>query len=476
MFPLDLYASPTAVAQVYTVLQGELGLAVYTPNEGVQTEKDHVYLFSPDATSCVVVACRVRLNPLIPVEEQQQPLLGKLQSTVAATMAHFDRPEDLSDRLHEMLYSTALPAWVHAVTEVYQQAAAEGDVLSYLRQRLPTAETPLLQVEWYVMGGVRMELSAAPVLEGIWKTFFPPSPKPKTKGEKVERPLSSLLKSEVSIADVMAHYEGELVSLTMRHRLQEDGVCCWSFDTFMAPWRLDTQRISRRYANAACFGLLLQVSGVTPGDEEGGRCWPAEVAAGRRGYVMGTFRGMLIEDYRWLCPLEKDQSAVEQDGDHSLRLVRNTVQTEKVKSLVEKSASPFLSLSLLSGDGETVRLTLKEFVQRFLEAVRTNNTLLYSATSEGGKPNNNNQYMGSLSLLPLILRRKAAFVHSTGQEEDAPLEWWQRDFEEDLDAIPADTFLGFSTTPHCEPPDFPELMRSHFKMREATSSCDLFVP
>ncbi|KPA75518.1 hypothetical protein ABB37_08414 [Leptomonas pyrrhocoris] len=596
--PAKASATTAATQQmVQVVLQGEAGLVVAAPppppppppataprtggSSGVDppvetvTKMDEAvmetpFLLSPDATSCVLVACRVTLHPVwqraaetctsLPALQAAFPgdasaraaLLRACLCTSTACMIHLDRTAGVTAALQEMVWAGALPAFVHAVHEHYRRiyatstlssSSSPAGALRLLHETLQAvsravgcssapssgrsaeeagaalpapASAPLLHVDWYVVGGIRMKECAAPVLAAVFRAFFPRSPAPPPTPSS---PASAvLLQEQVELQSVLgcSAEPGEEFVLRLAHRLREEGQCFWSFNTTFQPWCVDPNP-KKRYAYPMTWGLLLSVAT--------GHCWPATVQPGTRMIPLQDVRGIAAQHgYRWITPLESDSAhdAVgagphrHRDGhasnakmdesvkhgqregvaevcDGGLVVVCNTVPSETVAQRMNTMASAvppeqrlWSEFQVYRGSGTSspsssrMLLSLASYVRTALarqEAWWARRTS--AATAAAVAP--------SLQrVLPVLLRRHGT-ASSTGSGQDNKSEEeggkeeglrWDRlsaDVMMDVLSQPQINFLSSSTTPHCEPPDFCDLVRNQLLWHASVSSADVFV-
>ncbi|ORC85438.1 uncharacterized protein TM35_000351820, partial [Trypanosoma theileri] len=249
-----------------------------------------------------------------------------------------------------------------------------------------------------------------PVLSAIFGAFFAKEREKSDAscspcGRRHDPAQDHLLKpvfylSEVLGVDGSALERGNPVHI--EHCLREDGSCFWSFNTVLRPWELG--RPGALYSCAACWGLLLDVGG--------GGCWPVMVKPGMRKYPLAALRHTLVQrGYRWTCPLEREGG---------LRVCFGTSSSQ---------AARYFGVATDSVLSECLVLSLSGYVDMFLERYETD------AASEDG---------ASLRSAPVLIRRGV---------------WKRQVLDENLHLIPDDFFLRFSTTPHCEPPDFVAIMR-----------------
>jgi hypothetical protein len=561
---------------VQVVLQAEAGLVVACPSPlhsngaaaGVKDAKfcatrtvddDAVcvapFLLSPDATSCVLVACRVTLHPSLfaavaaaqqgtssmtslSVLQERYPtdyekrlcFLRTCVGTATASMAHLDRAAGTSSVLEEMVWSSAIPAFAHAVHRHYEQLYAAVDATpaaalqfleETLRAALPRCEAslPLLHVDWYVVGGIRMKKSAAPVLEAVFRAFFPPSSS------------SSARLSDPHTSTVLLREEVEVLSLTVRvaHRLREDGQCFWSFNTTFQPWCVDPNA-RQRYAFPMAWGLLLSVST--------GQCWPATVQPGTRLIPLAEVRHIVTEvGYRWITPLASDRNhcqprtarrhvdkhkregegrteeEAEEEGDDTgatgagLIVACNTVPSDTVVQRMHKlacvvppeqrlwsefhaCASPTTTTTPAvkeeGGSSSAVPSTMSLTLARYVRTMMSRQEAWWAArrlsraaaTSEAATTSASSPQpqLPLLRVFPVLLRRYFTKCER-GQQKDEVVDWARLPWELVKDALtqPKTHLLRTSTTPHCEPPDFCDLIRNQLLWRASVSPNEVFV-
>ncbi|CBZ23278.1 uncharacterized protein [Leishmania mexicana MHOM/GT/2001/U1103] len=518
-------------------------------------------LFSPDATSCVLVACRVALH------EGWQSLIassaagasrfaGACGRTAAAAMAHLDREDGVAEMLHQLVWDSAVPAVLHAVHQHYatcmnatsvrgshessdDTASCTASVMT-LKDMLArlwcavappadpasTPPPPLLQVDWYVVGATRMRKSAAPVLANVFRQFFAASPVTTPTNPHLLAEEVHLNKSRPQITSVATATTACTVNVA--HRLREDGVCFWSFNTTLQPWCVEPDG-RRRYAYPMTWGLLLSVAT--------GHSWPATVHPGTRACPLREIRSLSVENgYQWVTPLSSDalhgtrRASTDFGRAGGLQLACNVVPSTTVAQRVNKSAAstpPSLRLwSALDalpapssgaerdGDGVsrqetttqttksvTATVTLASYVRTLLsrqEAWWARVRRCQMAPSEAGSLPTQvplTALSAHKRVLPLLLRRRTSFArpsparrHQHDDEEDG------RDNDDDggrgslvhwssVDAAvvrtllsrPRESLLQGSTTPHCEPPDFCDHARDGLLWRASVRPADIFV-
>ncbi|KAH8604110.1 hypothetical protein ERJ75_001752300 [Trypanosoma vivax] len=428
MFVLDGEAP-----EIMTTVQGECCLSVYSP---APTQANHggVYLMGIDATSCVNVACRVGLHPSLRRElraaSMQHNASEEVEAarhccdTFTAAMAHFDTAEGLAVVLHSMLWEVALPAWFHSATHGSRCAQSNECVFTQshhivsILQRLayPAEEnavnekrSPLLQVEWFIVGGVRCEKYTAPILTALFSTFFSPEGDP---GSEVPFHVlrSTFILSELLRCEPIAHADaGAEPSLLLDHRLREDCVCFWSLNTVLRPWELS--RDAQLFACCASWGMLLDVGT--------GGAWPATVCPGTRHYHAATLRHALVGSrYRYMCPLQCEGTLTVTNGPSTHRALAHCGGA--------RALFPCNQLCI----------NLLQFVDIFIESTGT----------ESAVDTRHRQRRCP----PILVRRG---------------EWsWNVAFDSLLQS--PDMFLLFtSTTPHCEPPDYTSVQQLAIKFR-----------
>lgn len=494
------------------------------------------FLFSPDATSCVVVACRVTLHPVWqqraardaatvdndPAARATARFLRRCASTAAAAMAHLDREAGVASMLQQLVWDSAVPAYLHAVEQHYatllrhHTAATSSyarDAVTALARLLmsmaPSDAAPLLHVDWYVVGSVRMRRFAAPVLEEVMRAFFPSTSAPTPASPRLaplaeEVPLASLLAQEAPTtqappAPAVATPSAGIETVAVAHRLREDGQCFWALNTTFQPWCVDTDA-ARRYAFPVTWGLLLSVAT--------GHAWPATAQAGCRAYPVPEVRSMCTRDgYRWLTPLSTDRP---------LKLLCNAVPTRgslaALLNVAAAAASPrqplwraFRGAPELGASSQqrcTVSVTLRSYVATLLsrqaawrrryagpqpsscsgddgaadEKEAEDDAQRRCSGGAGGDEN------APARVLPLIVRRRvpiplAASAAPPGRDEADQVKWSAPppDHVRALLAAPPAAFLQTSTTPHCEPPDFCALARSGLLWSQRVQPADVFV-
>lgn len=561
------------------------------------------FLLSPDATSCVLVACRVTLLPalqdLLSHPAAEQHALSTLQSafprdamarsrflracvrTATAGMVHLDRSHGVASTLRAMVWDSAVPAYVHAVHRHYEllfpgahkeaigpTAKGEGErkgpasALQFLQETLravcsascfteklrsdigmvPSQESsllssgalPVLHVDWYVVGGIRMKEYAEPVLKRVFRAFFPPPPPPASAPPSPNStPPSALLQEEFELDSLLctssaacATSQETADTLRVVHRLREDGQCFWSFNTTFQSWCVD-ENGQQRYAYPMTWGLLLSVAT--------GHCWPAAVQPGTRMIPLREVRNFAtVFGYRWITPRESDTGwkaqrhekpppqqrkakkrnadASEDDktcdaaADHGegLTVMCNAVPSNVVVQRMAKAASavspeqrlwsPFhvcgTTLAAAPPSLSKRSLTLASYVRTVLarqEAWWTRRLSLPAATAATAQSYSSPPQR----VLPLLIRRyytRSEAAHgqdSTAEDEDkdaggdeeAVVNWDRVPLTEVKSTLtqPIVSFLGWSTTPHCEPPDFCELVRDQLLWRTSVGSSDLLV-
>lgn len=537
---------------VQVVLQAEIGLVVAATPPESSALVEAPFLLSPDATSCVLVACRVTLHPALhdavaAIEAKgnlhtlftdscsaaaRLGLLRAALQTATACLVHLDRPESVEDVLREMVWDSAVPAFAHAMhhhcdrhvatdisgaaspvaamrllneaaqavwraftsvsaTTASPPSSSPGDSSHAGRAKADGASLPpVLHVDWYVVGGIRMKKCAGPVLEAVFRAFFPRARDSQADllREKVE--LHTLLRPR----PLPPHTESvppEEAKLTLRvaHRLREDGQCFWSFNTTFQPWCVDPNA-KRRYAYPVTWGLLLSVAT--------GHCWPATVQPGTRMVPLSEVRHAATQfGYRWISPLESDARGARHGGhvaDDGLAVVCDTVPSPTVAQRVNKLASTVAPALRLWSEfqalpppyptdaaptaAHTSSLTLASYVRTMLDRQRAwwERRGSAASTSASSAP--------LRRVLPLFLsvhqrRRRVAAnaVDGASDEKGEAIRWARLPMEvvAGVLAQPKENFLNSSTTPHCEPPDFCEQMRNVLLWRTSVGSEDVFV-
>ncbi|KEG13393.1 hypothetical protein DQ04_01031060 [Trypanosoma grayi] len=446
----DMFALNGGATEMVTVLEGECGLAVISPRGGSVRPRG-VYLMSPDATSCIIVACRVGLHPLlrqrllVAIEgdavSEDAALARRCCETFTAAMGHFNQVDGVAQALYDMLWEAALPAWFHAALYDVDEACTCGggggggawraakDLLARLHRVARTtaaafarASEPTLLTEWFVVGGIRSREHTVPILSGVFGTFF--AEDGVLSGATCPRDgRHHVLKPSLDLSEIlggnngMTEEETDGAPVLFEHRLREDGVCFWSLSTVLRPWVLG--RAGELYSCAACWGLLLDVGG--------GGCWPVMVQPGTRKYTLAALRHLLHPPgYSWLCPLEREGV---------LRVSRRVATT---------CAAVYFGLNDTSAVCDTSYISLLNYVELFLERREAD----VGAGSET-----------VCSPAPVLIRRA---------------EWMQMEKGGLPDDIPDRFFLQFSTTPHCEPPDFVAVVRQQFTDMAEFSVEDVF--
>lgn len=479
------------------------------------------FLFSPDATSCVIVACRVTLHPLwkavissytqpddhppgssfveekitgdgvAAASEETTPepsvsrFLRACQNVSSAAMVHLDCEDGVATVLEQLVWQSAVPAFLHTVAVQYQhhaslasapvQTAKAVQKLLYhllIQWQLGSQSDgdaapppPLLHVDWYAVGGIRAAKNTAPVLSRVFHAFFPPPP-PHTSGPGVSDdapeptaattllreavPLHTLLSQRGQCAGDEAR---DATSISVAHRLWEEGQCFWSFNTTFQPWCVDRTE-AKRYAFPLSWGLLLSVST--------GDCWPASIQPGTRGYPLSLLRSLAMGKYHWITPTERGGEVTEQTkpthADDGYELVAvNTVANAATAARLNGIPLCHIHFTSLSdeADGEAVvsggdtdkrapsvalplrPMSLRLYVEQAVKLQnlwRRNMRVGFSVTTTAALP------------LP-VLFRPARCRDATWQSIDDAV-------AQHLSARPIEELLMFSTTPHCEPPDF----------------------
>ncbi|TPP51467.1 hypothetical protein CGC21_2675 [Leishmania donovani] len=544
-------------------------------------------LFSPDATSCALVACRVALHEgwqsliarsaaaataVVDVSPQAtgtvagaSRFLSACGRTASAAMAHLDREEGVAEMLRQLVWESAVPAVLHAVHQHYATCVTAASVrgshedsddtasctaaVMVLKDTLArlwcavappanpasTPPPPLLQVDWYVVGAIRMHNSAAPVLANVFRQFFAASPVPTPT-------IPHLLAEEVHLNTSHPQITSSTTATTsctlnVAHRLREDGLCFWSFNTTFQPWCVEPDG-RRLYAYPITWGLLLSVAT--------GHSWPATVHPGTRAYPLREIRSLSVENgYQWVTPLSSDalygtrRASTDVGRAGGLQLACNIVPSTTVAQRVNKSAASTLpSLRLWSAldalatpssgaerdrkavsrqetttpttksvtvtvhsPAATATVTLASYVRTLLsrqESWWARVRRCQMAPSEAGAlavqvpPTASSAHK---RVLPLLLRRRASFArpspaqrHQQYDEEDGrgnddddnrgPLVHWSgvdATVVRTLLSRPRESLLQGSTTPHCEPPDFCDQARDGLLWRASVRPADVFV-
>ncbi|KAG5511642.1 hypothetical protein JKF63_07239 [Porcisia hertigi] len=592
---------PSVQEMVQVVLQGEAAMVVTTapalPDKGVAAGVadtaalgEAPLLFSADATSCVMVACRVTLHekwqPLIAAATATAAALSKaavpdvarpaaLRSgagmhrflsacgrTASAAMAHLDREDGVKEMLHQLVWDSAVPAYLHAVHQHYASwldtttCVGEGNdqrndtascakavmalksaltrlLVAYAQPTDPTpahCPLPLLHVDWYVVGSIQMRKSSAPVLEKVFQQFFAASraSTPSTPHVLAEEVcLNSLLTPPTSSETAPP----TPCTLNVTHRLREDGVCFWSFNTAFQPWSLESDS-SRHYPYPMTWGLLLSVAT--------GHSWPATVHPNTRVYPLPEIRGLSTEEgYRWVTPLVSDArgdarpSSAEVSRPGGLQLVTNAVASSTVARRAKKSAasvSPSLRLwspldvcdtpssgaepvysaasrkNVTANNSKpvTTTVTLASYVQTVLTRqdtwwtrVRRCQTTVPVSDDSLSIHVLTTPLLPHKRVLPLILRRRTPLAppllapsknkqdhkekkidNQHDDDDRTTLVHWSGISERRARMLLSrskETLLNWSTTPHCEPPDFCDHARDQLLWRSRVRPAHVFV-
>ncbi|RNF20276.1 uncharacterized protein Tco025E_03848 [Trypanosoma conorhini] len=431
-----------AAPALATVLQGECGLAVVSPRSG-SAGPQRVYLLSPDATSCTIVACRVGLHPRLRrrltaaagglAGSGDGALVWRCCETFTAAMGHFDGARGVAEALCEMLWEAALPAWFHAVLRGADDdddgAAAEGDavgaataLVERLRRLAQTTATgavasadpgaPLLVAEWFVVGGVRSRAHTPPILAAVLGALFA-AEEPAGGGAATAPPRRGrcVLRPSFRLSEVLGGGRAEeagAAPVRLAHRLREDGVCFWSLITVLRHWAGGCA--GELYACPASWGLVVDVGG--------GGCWPATVQPGTRHYPLAALRHALVgSGFRWTCPLERE-------GE--LRVRREAAAAR---------ATAYFGLRPTPAAEGACDVSLAAYVALCLRR-------------RASAP------------LPVLVRRGA---------------WEKLEGLGALDDVPDGVFLLSSTTPHCEPPDFAAVGRQRLRFMAEFGVADVFA-
>ncbi|GET85652.1 hypothetical protein LtaPh_0404500 [Leishmania tarentolae] len=521
-------------------------------------------LFSPDATSCVLVACRVTLHetwsPLIAssaaaatgvVDACPQAtdtvtgashFLRACGRTASAAMVHLDREDGVAEVLRQLVWDSAVPAFLHAVHQHYMTwmattnvressdstasctaavMALKGTLARLWNTVAPPADStstppPLLQVDWYVVGATRVRKSAAPVLASVFRRLFITTPVATSTdlhclAEEVY--LNTCLPHITSSATVST-----LCTLHVAHRLREDGLCFWSFNTTFQPWCVEPDG-RRLYAYPMTWGLLLSVAT--------GHSWPATVHPSTRAYPLREVRSLYVENgYQWVTPLSSDalrgtrRASTDAGYAGGLQLACNVVPSTTVAQRVNKSAAsmpPSLRLwsaldalatsysnavsrqeaSTQTTTSVTVTVAMASYVRVLLRRqeewwarvrrcqIRSSETRVSTTQVSLTAP------LAHKRVLPLLLRRHTSFArprHAQDDKEDgggsdggdgrSSLVHWSG-----IDAAvvrvllsrPKESLLQGSTTPHCEPPDFCDHARDGLLWRASVQPADVFL-
>ncbi|EKF30317.1 hypothetical protein MOQ_005874 [Trypanosoma cruzi marinkellei] len=447
----EMFALNGGASEMVTVLQGECGLAVVSPRSR-STGSRSVYLLSPDATSCTIVACRVGLHSHLRerlmaaagemTDSEDGALAWRCCKTFTAAMGHFDYAQGVVEALYEMLWESALPAWFHAALRDGDGAVGEsGEVgaalglLERLRRIAQTTtttttattttgssdfDTPMLVAEWFVVGGVRSREKTLPVLNVVLRTLFA-AEEQEDGGANLPGGKRSVLKPSFHLSEVLNGKENDGVNadlMRIEHRLREDGVCFWSLNTVLRQWSMG--RAGELYSCPASLGLLVDVGG--------GCCWPATVQPGTRNYPLAALRHVLMQPgYRWTCPLEREGT---------LRVRRGAATAR---------AASYFGLQPVSPTESVCSVTLAAYVAAFLHRCE-----------DGG---GTEEERASVPL-PILVRRGV---------------WEKMENIRMLDDLPDSFFLMTSTTPHCEPSDFAALGRQRLGAMSEFCVDDVFA-
>ncbi|KAK7202056.1 hypothetical protein NESM_000274200 [Novymonas esmeraldas] len=502
---LNLSLTPTAAhapsvqEMVQVVLQGEAAVVVASaerPSPDSDALGEAPLLVSPDATTCVLVACRVTLHDdwtalIRATAAGASRFLSACQHIAAAAMVHLDREDGVAALLHELVWESAVPAFAHAVQQRYTElratttsscastaaAALEAALMTLWRApggASPPPPPPVLHVDWYVVGGVRVSASAAPVLERVFHEFFHAD-----TGEAAHR---HLLANTVQLSGAVPH------TLAVAHRLREDGQCFWSFNTTLQPWCVDAN-VQRRYAYPMTWGLLLSVAT--------GHSWPATIQPGTRAYPLSEVRSLAAQDgYQWITPLSSDAE---------LQLARNTVASDTVAKRVNTRAAAVPAVQRLWSvvasasqataaatappplSVETVVVSLAAYVRTLLSRQEA-----WWRSVQGGGGSLDTAVPGASPfaqhqrVLPLLLRRRrrrrssgtSGSAESDADDDDRRLVRWHGvDMEvvQRMLSCPPEALLQCSTSPHCEPPDFCTMARDQLLWQASVRPEDVFV-
>lgn len=512
MYTLDTVKDKQAANRVVTVLQAEVGLAIavdYTASSHDQrdrTEND-VFLMSTDATSCVLLACRVSLHPrwreaaVGPSPEReaaQSPLspkerfLSQVLSTHTAAMAHLDRTDGIEAVLRQLVWEGAVPAWLHTVGQLFAHtyggacqpsSSAVSDVaaaVDELRRCLgggcdhaePCQAAPLLQVEWYIVGGIREKKNTAPMLTKVFQAFFPfqggeEEEEEEEKAEEEEPLLATDLPLSTLIAAEKEDAAGALV-VTLAHRLREDALCVWAFNTCLRSWARD-HNPKNLYAFPVCYGLLLNVSS--------GVSWPCQMQPGRRACTLGCVRPLFSSKYHAIFPLEHEKHEEEKE-DYSkgpsassslLEVYRQLIQVGE--ALSQRWAQGHATERLAEASAAAAQsypLTLSLFVAECLSVLRHQQQQQQQqqpSLSSTTTTTNDVGVAAETITFPFFFRTRLPDL-------------WRRSYRAPdaipLTDLPEDAFLSCSTTPHCEPADFCELTRQNYLCMTVVGPRDVY--
>lgn len=416
---------------VMTVLQSECGLSIFSPNPKVRNHR-RSYIMSPDATSCVIVACRVGLNPafrckvMSAMQHTAPDEVGSITrccETFTAAMCHFDKSRGMEVQLYNALWEVALPAWFYAAASDESDEvldSAERTISSLYRfgglQNVDSDESavpPLFLVEWFVVGGVYGSDDSTSILYTLFTAFF-----------GSEEAGNCLLMPSFCLWDVLAnssHSTGRKLMtkpIQVAHRLREDGLCFWSFNTVPRPWHLGKEGVL--YFCTISWGLLIDVGG--------GGCWPVAVKPQTRDYPLAALRHSLISaSYRWTCPLRSE----------GLLTVSSGPLTDRVAA--------YLSVKAATDEGCCKAISLLEYVALFMRR-------RFEDDSDGG-------VVQGRCHCPILVRR---------------CRWEKLNPSVTIRLLSDDNLLQFSTTPYCEPPDFSAIMRVSFDFRVKFGPEDVF--
>eukprot|EP00758_Cryptobia_borreli_P002457 Tbor_TRINITY_DN3044_c0_g1::TRINITY_DN3044_c0_g1_i1::g.17414::m.17414 len=254
----DNHQDPTLV-----VLQHEYGVLpcpAKVMSDNLCGDGCQIYIASPDATTCLIVAARATLVFAHHLREDV--------SLSCTGMIHLDtHGEQLKTGMHSFYFQSLLPL-LRATAEKSENYSA-----------ITTTESSSLTVEWYIVGGIANEEHTLPIVSDLFSDFFVTISAP--EGRKAH--AIHCLGSELS----------KTSNFSVTHKLRSDGVCFWTLNTYFV----------------SCDGYQMVPMSIVRGlriNVVNGACSPFEFRRGHRSYPLKAARSarfLASCDYTPLHPL-----------------------------------------------------------------------------------------------------------------------------------------------------------------------------
>lgn len=396
------------------VHQGEYGFLVSNSNnndDASHRNEDKVlpspkaWIASVDATSCVVVGIRCH-HP------------GRGEEAVGMThldIAGLGAIEVLRELLHDMVLPALLLLSLRKSDEEKQEEGSSG--VQHHHNVSTTKKVHVVEVEWFIVGGMRDRKYALPMLSDL--SYFLTHELQSSYDVRVV-PTSN--EEDASAAGEKTSFDAEIqrVPVLLTHVLRLDGVCVWDMNTAEQTSRNGHDTLDR----CCVWGMQIALGAH-------GLCLPCHVAPESRRAPADSLRDILCGDYRRLSPSMADDAAVEvyrvQPAEPSAaRMISWPANTSPhcvgaaADMLLQTSSTPVVRPGLSF---------FYAFVTKCIEVVASSNTIepphLY---------------------LPFMIE-----VGAWGQP--------RRILPRELGKMDDKELLQWSTTPHCEPPDFALYLR-----------------